>query len=137
MNSPIKLTNEIPGKFIHFELDPNSPAYEAIYTTTITINPFNDTHRALISQINSFDPTDTNIVDSSVKYIGMVFVKLSEKEPSEILPVEIRGLKYLSDFGGNDPQTDRGVVITVADGSILQLLHKPKRTKGKVSNTLG
>lgn len=138
MDSPIILTKENPGEMIHFHLDNTTrPAYEGIHSTTITINPFDPFHVSLINAINSFDSSDNNIVNSSVKFISLIFVKQSTLAPGTVPPYSIRGLKYLEDTPTGTPPTDLAVVATIADGSILQLLHKPKRTKGKVSNTLG
>lgn len=136
--SPIQLTQEMSGNYIHFHLDNSVSAHKAVFSTTVTINPFDPFHKELITKINSFDPADPNIVDSNVKFLSIITVALdSTSNPGSVPPSEIRGLRYLEDIPPGENPSNLAVVLTIKDGTILQLLHKPKRTKGKVSNTLG
>jgi hypothetical protein len=132
-NSPIILTDEAAGKKIKFHLDNTVIAHQVVSSDTFIINPYNADHVSLIRKINDFDSSDPNIVNGDVKFITIVHVIEDPKSnPGAVTPIELRNLTYLE-----DSDNDLAVVVTVKDKTLLELKHKPKRTKGKVSNSLG
>ena len=134
MDSPILLSKQVVGTDnIHFKLDATVTAHRVLYSNTVDIDSRNAQHNLLIDKINSFDPMDSKIVDSTVQFISLVVLETCSAAPGSVQEIEIRGLKHASD----DETTGGCIVVTIADNGILKLLHKPKRTKGKVTNVMG
>lgn len=125
MMSPIQLY-EKENQYVSFYLDNTVEEFRMLHSMTFDINPNDPIHRELLDRIRSFN--DNTLLDE-VKVMSLVFIELVNLPNQTNLPHPIRSLKTL------EASTDYGIILTVDDE--LNILHKPKRTTGKVSNKLG
>ncbi len=111
---------------VMFKLKNNTFSYKSYYSITWLLDPSNDLHTYWSQLIEAKAP---GVIDDTVKYLSFVFLEM--KTPSN-LPQPIRALfpkpPECSDCGF-------GVVVSVDDN--MNMIHKPKRTTGKVSNKQG
>jgi|GEM_PF-3116198 len=126
MNSPIILEEDHPsGEFVDFSLDSTVQEHSMLHSITFTIDANDKIHSELVARVEKFD----SALMDNVKCMSLIFITKVVGTGSTNLPEPIRGLKKL------DSSTSHGVVLTVDKD--LNLLHKPKRTKGKVTNVMG
>jgi hypothetical protein len=152
MISPILLW-ETKGQYVSFNLDTSVQQHFVLYSETFTIDWNNPTHIELIRLIDEFEPLanrdefTVKVRKGSDKFISVIFVDRVVDSKDYNLPINIRGLlsidpdspPYPDPLPIPDPNPIVGhcIVITVSARNFLQILHKPKRTQGKVSNKLG
>lgn len=135
MNSPIILI-ESDQRYVTLTLDQTVPEQYITYSTTVTIDFNNSLHNQLIGLINASnqtgDPNPVFVDPTKDKYISIVFLDVVTDESQTFLSKEIRGL-----FSTPHTGTGFGIVMVFDNNGHLELKYKPKRTTGKVSNTLG
>lgn len=119
---------ESPGNHVRFNLVESSFEYIMEYSITLKLQ-FGDTlHAELQRRINS-DHSDTNW--SGIEYLTMVFLR---KEKPTNLPEPLLRL-FSIDTDEDEAVVSNGLIVSMDPN--MKVLHKPKRTSGKVSNTLG
>jgi len=129
------ILNEVPNKYIQFELDSSEGDYIMEYSLTLKLDELADLGIELIKHIQAADTTNPTSW-SGVEFLTLIFIK--SKEPRN-LPEPLLRLGNLNiAIPNNNPPKGNGMAVTIhADHPNMMILHKPKRTKGKVSNSLG
>lgn len=117
---------ENPGHHVQIKLENTEPEHIMEYSITLKIIPGDRVQNELINQINQIYPT-TNWTD--IKFLTLVF--LVQKAPTNLPDPLLR----LYSLEPDEEVLGNGIVVTMNPD--MNILHKPKRTKGKVSNTLG
>lgn len=127
----IVLKENFQNKNVKFELQSGAGDFFFEYSLTIDYDKTNPTplQLALKNHINLQSATDW----TGIEFLTMVF--LLEQEPSNI-PEPLYKLFSKSSCTETDLVCRNGLVVTM-DPFNMMLLHKPKRTSGKVSNKLG
>jgi len=119
---------ERPGNHVSFDLASSSFEYILEYSITLKLQFGNTLHAELQSQINTVY-SDTNW--SGIEYLTMVFLR--NEKPTNLPEPLLRLFSIEPDEG--EEVIPNGLVVTM--DPYMKVLHKPKRTTGKVSNTLG
>jgi len=135
---PIILT-EVLDKHVKFGVNSviDSTDYFLEYSQMITLDGNNQLHNELISQINTQCTNNQTPKPNwtKVKYLILVFLRAHDSNLQESL---IRAYVEQSPPNNTDETFGNGLVVSVdANEEVMKIIHKPKRTKGKVSNSLG
>jgi len=122
-------TVETTDKNVQFKIDPiAAPFYKVEYSLTIEVDNTNPIHNALIEKVNDKTLTD------DVEFIALVFLTELLTVPSGPAknPNPIHPINYMY---SKNPTDSNGLIISMTEE--MSFIHKPRRTKGKVSNSLG